>query len=184
MSELASKSQLRWAILRAAAVIVPLTVMLGGLASNLAGGDQSGWYMTLQRPDWAPAADTFGIVWFILYLMIGLATAIIWYARGNPLRTAALVLFAFQLVLNIAWTPVFFGMKAMLPGTLLAVALLISALVTLVVFWRVRTSAGLLMVPYVAWLTLAAFLSYSLWQMNPDAGAPQGPQTLQLAPAP
>lgn len=183
MSELASKSQLRWAIVRATAVIVPLILMLGGLASNLAGGDQSAWYLSLTRPGWAPAAGTFGIVWPILYLLIGLATAIIWYARGNPLRTLALVLFGLQLVLNIAWTPVFFGMRAMLPGAILAGVLLLMAAITMVVYWRVRMSAGLLLLPYVAWLALATALSFSLWQMNPAAGGPQAPQSLQLAPA-
>jgi tryptophan-rich sensory protein len=174
MNRLASPAQLRASLLRWALVLVPLVVLLGFASGKLSGSTaESPWFAALDKPAIFPPPATFGIVWGLLYVLIGFAAAIIasaWGARG---RTLALVAFAIQLALNLAWSPVFFGQHRIGTALALIVAIDVAVLVTTVLFWRVRRTAGLLLVPYLAWVLFATVLNWQFLQLNPDADGAQ-----------
>jgi translocator protein len=170
MGELASKQQLRMSFLRWAAVTVPAIVFVGilmGQASN--SGFANAWFVTLERPSWFPPGAAFGIAWTVLYVLIGLAVAMILDARRARGRARALWLFWIQLALNLSWSPLFFGSQQVTAALWLMVVLCIVATATTIAFWRIRRVAGLLMLPYLAWLGFATALNFEMDRLNPDA---------------
>lgn len=170
MGELASKSQLRMSFTRIALVCVPLIVFLGFLVGNLANsGEENRWFALLVKPAFQPPGWLFGVAWSILYAMQGFALALIIDARGARGRTTAICLFAFQLTLNLAWSPIFFLMHQVSIALVLIVMILVAAGMTAFAFARVRKAAAWLMLPYIAWLVFASLLNYKIDQLNPDA---------------
>lgn len=168
--ELATKGQLRWAFLRWAAVTVPLIVLLGFASSRVApSGDQSPWYRALAKPAINPPGWVFPIAWTALYILLGLALAMVVNARGARYRGGAILLFAVQMLINMAWSPIFFGKHLVFVGFLTIVAMFVVALITTIVFARIRRAAAWLMVPYLAWLCFAGVLNWSIVQLNPHA---------------
>jgi tryptophan-rich sensory protein len=175
MNTLASQGQLRTSFVRWALVLVPGTLLLGYLSSELAGGGASDpWFEALAKPATFPPAATFVIVWTVLYVMIGFAAALVGSAWGARERGVALTLFAVQLVLNLAWTPVFFGAHQITGGLVLICVLFVAAAATTIQFFRIRRLAGWLMVPYLLWLAFAAVLNWQFLQLNPDADGRAG----------
>jgi translocator protein len=123
------------------------------------------WYPTLRKPAWNPPAWLFGPVWTVLYLMMATAAWMIWRTAG-PSRARLLTIFAVQLALNAAWSPLFFGLRSPGAGLLDIAALWVAVAATLISFWRVAPLTGLLLVPYWLWVTFAAALNLSIWKMN------------------
>jgi tryptophan-rich sensory protein len=121
------------------------------------------YYATLRKPTWAPPPGVFGPVWTILYALIGVAA---WRVASRSPNRAALRLWGVQLLLNAAWTPIFFGLRR--PGVALAeiVAMWVAIAATTVVFLRRHVAAGVLMLPYLAWVTFAATLNFAIWRRN------------------
>jgi len=178
MSELASSGQLRAALIRWALVLVPGVLLLGFLSGAVgASGPENPWFNALVKPSLYPPPATFGIVWSILYVMMGLAAALAVTARGAAGRGLALALFALQLLLNLAWSPVFFAMQEMEWALWLLLAIDLAVAITLVLFWRVRPLAGLLLVPYLAWVLFATVLNWQFVEANPDGGKAGGAET-------
>jgi translocator protein len=125
------------------------------------------WFEALEKPGWQPPNWVFGPVWTVLYALMGGAAWLVWRERGS--FTAArgpLLLFLVQLALNAAWSPAFFGAQD--PGLALVViaALWLALLATLIAFWRVRALAGVLLLPYHAWVSFATALNFALWRLN------------------
>ena len=170
MTVLASRGQLRASFLRWSLLIVP-AVLLAGFASGVLGGSGPGdpWFDTLRKPAIYPPPATFGIVWSILYVMMGVALTMIVTARGASGRGVAILAFLIQLALNLAWSPLFFGAHRITAALYLLVAIDIAVLVTLVLFWRVRRAAALLLLPYLAWVLFATLLNWEFLVANPDA---------------
>jgi benzodiazapine receptor len=176
MNMLASRGQLRASFIRWALFCVPLIVLLGFLAGTL-GGANSAWFQGLVKPDIYPAPKWFGIVWTVLYIMIGLALALVasaWGARG---RTAALWVFAVHFACNLAWSPTFFAAHQ-ITGALVILGLVdVTLLAVIALFWKVRRGAALMLLPYLAWVLFATALNYRFLQLNPGAdGAADGGQ--------
>ena len=170
MSELASSGQLRAAFLRWALVLVPAIVLLGFLSGSVGGsGPGDPWFDSLAKPGTYPPSATFGIVWTILYAMMGLALAMIVTARGARRRGFAIAAFVVQLVLNLAWPPLFFGAHQISWALLLLVALDAAVMVTVMAFYRVRPRAAFLLAPYLAWVLFATLLNWQFLRLNPDA---------------
>ncbi len=170
MTVLASRAQLRASFLRWALFFVPVVLLLGFLSGILSGsGAENPWFAGLVKPALYPPPAAFGIVWSILYVMLGLAAALVTSAWGARGRSAALVLFVIQLALNLAWSPVFFGMHRISGALYLIGAIDLAVLVTLVLFWRVRWQAGALLLPYLAWVCFASYLNWQLLELNPRA---------------
>ncbi len=167
---IASRGQLRMSFLRWAVFTVPLILLLG-FASGRAvpSGSENGWYMALQKPALTPPGIVFPIAWTSLYILIGFAVALILHARGGKGRGLALALFAAQFALNLAWTPLFFGMHQVGAALLVIVAMLVLAILTTILFGRIRPLAAWLMVPYLVWISFAGVLTWRIGQLNPDA---------------
>jgi len=170
MSLPASRGQLRASFLRWALVLVP-AVVLAGLASGVLGGStaSSAWFAGLAKPGINPPSYLFGIVWPILYVMMGLALTLIVTARGAPGRGAAIAAFVVQLALNLAWSPLFFGAHQVSAALWLLFGIDLAVIATIVLFWKVRPPAAWLMVPYLAWVLFATALNWQFDALNPDA---------------
>ena len=131
------------------------TIAVAGLGSlvNRSGMD---WYDTLEQPSIAPPGPTFGIVWTILYVMIAVSGWLAWRATT---RSAPTTTWAIQMALNFAWTAVFFGLESIGGGLIVIALLLVAVVVSAVVASQVSRAAGLLLVPYIAWVAFAAALN-------------------------
>lgn len=170
MTELASAAQLRGSFLRWALFIVPAVVLLGLLSGQLAGsGPGNPWFDALIKPSTYPPAGVFGVVWTVLYVLMGLAVSMVAAARGAAGRSTALVVFVVQILLNLAWSPLFFAAHQITGALVLIAALDVAVIVTIALFWRVRPIAALLLVPYLAWILFATLLNYHFLVANPDA---------------
>ncbi len=178
MSEIASKGQLRAGFLRWAVVTVPLILLLGFLSGRMVPvGSENRWYQLLTLPALRPPDWAFGVVWTLLYILIGVSLAIVLNARGARGRSSAIAIFAIQMVLNLAWTPLFFGAHQVTAGLILLIVLFVAALLTTIAFGRIRPIAAWLLVPYLAWLVVATALNWQIDRANPDA------ETLASPPA-
>ncbi|MBO9623989.1 MAG: tryptophan-rich sensory protein [Sphingomonas sp.] len=172
MSEIASKGQLRLAYLRWAIVTVPFILLLGFASGRLApSGSENPWFVRLTKPEIMPPDWAFPVAWTIIYVLLGLALAMVINARRAPGRGLALTVFAVQLAINLAWSPVFFGMHQVTTALIMIVALIVLVLLTFVLFWRVRKGAALLLLPYLGWLCFAGVLNYEIDRLNPDAAS-------------
>ncbi len=125
------------------------------------------WYAALNKPAWSPPAWLFGPVWTLLYVLMAVAAWLVWREGGWAKQRRALTLYCVQLVLNAAWTPLFFGLRQ--PGwALLEIILLwVAILATLLAFKPVRPLAAWLLAPYLAWVSFATVLNFTLWRLNP-----------------
>ncbi len=125
-----------------------------------------GWYKTLDKPSWNPPNYIFGPVWTTLYVMMAIAAWLVWKQAGLKAARMPLTLFAVQLVLNVAWSWIFFGMHQ--PGwALVDIALLwLAILATTLLFFNRSKTAGALMVPYLAWVSFASLLNFAIWKLN------------------
>jgi benzodiazapine receptor len=157
-------------------ITVPLIVALGfaaGAVSN--SGFANAWYDTLTKPAFQPPGWAFGVIWTTLYVMLGIALAAILDQPPSTLRRDALWLFGGQLLLNFAWSPVFFALHKIDIALVMIIVMLLMAAVTANYFRRLRPVAGWLMLPYLAWLCLATALNYETGRLNPRAdSAPLG----------
>jgi len=141
---------------------VAAAAALGGYATSLGVGE---WYRTLDKPAWNPPDWVFGPVWTLLYILMAAAA---WLVLTKGWRSAkpALALFFLQLILNAAWSWLFFGLRQ--PGWAFAelLALLAATVTTAVLFARVSPVAAWMLVPYIAWVAFAGMLNFTIWRLN------------------
>ncbi len=125
-----------------------------------------GWYAAMNKPAWNPPGWVFAPVWTLLYTLMAVAAWLVWRRGGFAVQKLPLRWFLVQLALNALWTPLFFGLHR--PAFAFVDILLLwgAILGTLVTFLRVRRLAGFLLVPYLAWVSFAAFLNFTLWRLN------------------
>lgn len=136
---------------------------IGGLFTS---ASVDGWYRTLPKPAWTPPGWLFGPVWTLLYLAMAIAAWLVWRQHSFAKVTAALSLFIVQLVLNAAWSAVFFGLQN-IGLALVNIVLLWSAIAaTMIAFWRINATAGWMFVPYILWVTFATALNFAIWRLN------------------
>lgn len=135
----------------------------GGLFTVGSIGD---WYSTLAKPAWTPPAWLFGPVWTVLYGLMAVSVWLVWLRRGQQPVRWPIMAFTLQLILNAAWSPLFFGLHS--PGIALVdiAALWTAIVVTVCLFFRARVVSGILMLPYVLWVSFAAALNFAIWQLN------------------
>jgi len=147
-------------------VAVVGTEAIGGLSGLAAGGDFVSYFNALRKPPATPPPAVFGPAWTILYLLMAVAAWLVW-REGLTRRTAlALGLFAAQLTLNFAWSLIFFGQHRAGAALLEIAVLWLVILATIIAFWRVRPAAGALLVPYLGWVSFAAYLNAGIWRLN------------------
>lgn len=171
-----------WPSLVAAVLLPFLAAAIGGLAMQRSGG---GWYQTLRKPAWNPPAWLFGPAWTVLYLLMGVASWLVWqkgtkagHERNEPLASRieqqkqstairqALAWYGLQLVANLLWPLLFFGARRIrfALGELIVLWTLIAG--TALQFYRIRPLAGELLLPYFAWTSFAAVLNATIWRLN------------------
>ncbi len=170
MGGIASKDQLRMSLLRWAAVIVPLVLLLGFLSGrSVPAGADNAWYVALAKPAATPPDWVFPVAWTLLYIAIAAALAMVLNARGAAGRGVAVALFVVGFALALAWQPLFFGAHRVAAALLVNAGMLGFGIATTLAFARIRTIAAWLMVPYLAWISFAAVLTWRVGQLNPGA---------------
>jgi benzodiazapine receptor len=170
MPGIASKSQLRMSFLRYALFTVPGVLLLGTLSGALSGsGNGNPWFVVLHKPPLMPPGWVFGAVWTFLYVLLGLSLAMVLHARGAKNRQKVVGLFGLQIVLNLAWSPAFFAFHKVEGALSIIAAMIVVCVVMILVTWRIRVAAGLLLYPYLAWLMFAGLLNYQILTLNPHA---------------
>lgn len=167
-----------WNALALALAAPFVAAAVGAVATN---SSVSTWYQHLRKPSWNPPAWVFAPVWNTLYLLMGVASWLVWRKReekqgwfglgGSEQRDRvddALQLYGVHLVFNALWSVLFFGLRRVdwaLAEILLLWGVILS---TLTRFYRIDKRAGWLLVPYQLWATFAAFLNFTIWRMNRD----------------
>ena len=124
------------------------------------------WYAALLKPSWNPPNWLFGPVWSVLYLLMAISVWLVWREEGLLGAIVPLSTFLLQLVLNAAWSWLFFGLHE--PGVAFAgiVTLWVAIAVNIILFWRLKPISGILLIPYLLWVTFASALNYALWRLN------------------
>ncbi|QGQ22024.1 tryptophan-rich sensory protein [Gimesia benthica] len=147
-------------------VFIVVCLGAGGLGAIATTPEIEGWYKTIEKPMWNPPDSVFGPVWTTLFLMMAIAAWMVWKPEGVKAARMPLTLFAGQLSLNVAWSWIFFGMHE--PGWAFAeiVILWLAVTATTVTFFRYSSVAGWLMVPYLAWVSFASVLNFTIWRLN------------------
>ena len=142
------------------------SVVTGGVG-GYASINAAGFYGQLAQPSWAPPAWLFGPVWSVLFLFMAVSAWLVWREHGLRAAGPALKLYVAQLVANALWTWLFFAWRqgALALTEIALLWLLIAG--TILAFWPLHRLAALLLVPYLAWVSFAAFLNFTLWQLNP-----------------
>jgi len=127
------------------------------------------WYERLKKPSWRPPNWLFAPAWTVLYLMIAVAGWLVWRQAGLAGAGLALAVYAVQLMLNAAWSPLFFGLHRPDLGFVDIILLWMSILATIVLFGPIQSVAALLLVPYLAWVTFAGALNFAVWRLNSES---------------
>jgi translocator protein len=136
---------------------------VGGAATASSVGT---WYQTLAKPSFNPPNWIFAPVWTALYFMMAIAAWRVWRRAGLSGARAETTLFALQLVLNMVWSILFFGLRSTGAAMAEIFVLLLAILATTVVFWQRDRVAGMLFIPYAGWVAFAAVLNVALWRLN------------------
>jgi tryptophan-rich sensory protein len=124
------------------------------------------WYATLKKPFFTPPNWIFSPVWISLFILMGISLFFVWRRADHPKSKIAFIFFLVQLILNILWSIVFFGLRAPLLGFIDIVFLWMAILVTILNFLKVSKFAGVLLLPYLVWVSFATLLNFSLWILN------------------
>jgi len=147
--------------------IIVLCEVVGLLGSLFTFSSIPTWYASLSKPSFTPPSWLFGPVWVILYFLMSVSAYLI-YENGIKKKNVkrALYVFAAQLALNFLWSVAFFGARSISLGLVIIVLLWIAIAITIIEFFRIRKSAGVLLLPYIAWVTIAMALNYSILVLN------------------
>ena len=157
---------------RMAILTVPAIVLAGSASGWLSGsGYGNEWFDDLAKPFFMPPGWAFGVVWPILYALMGVALAMVLAEPPSERRRNALILFFAQLALNFAWSPIFFAAHDITLAKYVIYLMAIVAAAAAGQFLRLRRAAGLLLIPYLAWLVFAAMLNSAIANLNPGAGS-------------
>lgn len=153
--------------LRALLLSLAACFAVSALGGAITAGPVKSWYPALAKPALTPPDLAFPVVWTLLFAMMALAAWRVWRAAGWPESRAALALFGLQLLLNLGWSALFFGLQR--PGLALAeIALLWLAIAaTIGAFARLDRPAALLLLPYLGWVSFAIYLNFAIWRLNP-----------------
>ncbi|MET0394325.1 MAG: TspO/MBR family protein [Chitinophagaceae bacterium] len=149
-----------------AIISIAIPLGIGVLGSLFTTPEIDGWFRTLQKPSWNPPDWIFGPVWTLLYVLMGIAFFLVWKAERQTGKSTAFCLYVIQLVLNLGWSFVFFN-RHEIGWALAEIAVLwLFILLTIFSFARFHKAAAWLLVPYISWVSFAAILNYTIWQLN------------------
>ena len=146
-----------------ALIALVLTFSAAYIGSRFTVGE---WYADLSKPSWNPPNWLFGPVWTVLYLLMAISAWLVWKKAGFQGAAVPLIIFLVQLVLNAAWSWLFFGLHEIGIALIEIVVLWLAILICTILFWRIIAISGILLVPYLMWVAFAAVLNYKLWHLN------------------
>lgn len=140
--------------------------LAGGLGSYFTIGSVKDWYPVLVKPALNPPAWIFGPVWTTLFLLMGFALYLVWKDEGEKSKRVAYVAFGIQMVLNALWSIIFFGLHSPGGALVVIVFLWVAILATMIAFYKISKPAAWLLLPYILWVSFAAYLNYSIYVLN------------------
>jgi tryptophan-rich sensory protein len=147
------------------AIAIPLAVGFNSGFFTVTG--TGSWYQTINKPSWNPPNWIFGPVWTMLYILMGIALFLVWKSGvQSPLKKAAITFFTIQMTLNFFWSLIFFNQHQIGWAFAEIIALWLMILLTIFAFARVNNTAAWLLVPYISWVSFAAILNYTIWNLN------------------
>ncbi|MCX8015552.1 MAG: tryptophan-rich sensory protein [candidate division WOR-3 bacterium] len=145
-------------------IICQLAGVLGSLFTR---PNIPNWYLTLKKPSIAPPNWVFAPVWTTLFLLMAIALYLVWrQGWGNEVVRKAMIIFFVQLVINVLWSAAFFGLRQPLAGFLVIIVLWFFIILTIVYFYNLSKTAGLLLVPYLLWVSFATVLNFMIFKLN------------------
>lgn len=147
------------------AVCIFLCVAFGLLSGFSTVESINNWYRFINKPSWNPPNWLFGPVWTLLYIMMGIAVALIWHSSDQNKKTA-IGIFIIQFVLNLAWSFIFFNMQKVGWAFAEIVIMLLFIALTILLFYRINKTAAWLMLPYLCWVSFATVLNGTIWYLN------------------
>ena len=148
----------------AISLIIPLAI--GFTGSFFTSGSVGTWYTTLNKPSFNPPNWIFAPVWTILFIMIGISFYIAWSKGFLTRKWIPISIYALNLLLNLLWSLLFFGLKTPLISFIEIIALWIVIVVNIIIFYKISKVSGILMIPYLLWVSFASVLNYSIYQLN------------------
>lgn len=156
-----------WKKIKAYAVAIAIPLAVGGLSALLTRSGMDAYQYVVQPP-LSPPMWLFPVVWSLLYILMGVGSAMVWLSRGNDQEAAlsALIVYGFQLTVNFFWSIIFFNMQAFLFAFIWLVLLWLLIIAMIVKFSRVSRAAAWLQVPYLLWVTFAGYLTLMVWLLN------------------
>ncbi len=154
-------------LLVALAAFVALTFSAAATAAAFTARSVRTWYPTLRKPRGNPSASYFGPVWTVLYFLMTIAAWNVWrVGDGWTGASPAITVFLIQLALNAAWSAIFFGLRSPAWALLEIILLWAAILASVILFWQISTFSAALLLPYLAWVTYAAYLNAGIWRLN------------------
>ncbi len=148
-------------------ISIALCQMAGFVGAIFTSSSIPTWYAGLNKPSFNPPNWIFGPVWTILFLMMGISFYIIWNLGIDKKDVkAALIIFGVQLLINILWSVIFFGMQSPFYAFIEIIILWIAILFTIIKFYNLSPVAAYLLIPYILWVSFAAVLNFSIWRLN------------------
>jgi benzodiazapine receptor len=146
-------------------ILIPL--IAGFIGSIATASSIPTWYTFLAKPAWTPPSWLFGPVWTTLYILMGIALFLVW-RKGLERHDVkiAISIFGIQLFLNVMWSVIFFGFQSILGGLIEIIFLWIAILVNIIAFYRISKAAGIVLLPYIVWVSIAAYLNYTVYLLN------------------
>lgn len=145
-------------------LLLPVTAAtVGGLFTT----QHLGWYALLNKPLFTPPSWVFGPVWTVLYLSMGFAFYLVWQQKKNKQKQNAFNTYFIQLGLNVSWSYFFFTEKLPPLALIVIVILWLAILLTIIKFYRLNKTAGLILIPYLLWVTFATYLNFEIVRLNP-----------------
>jgi tryptophan-rich sensory protein len=148
-------------------ISVVISLSAGFIGSIFTNPNIETWYATIKKPSIAPPNWVFAPVWTILFLLMGIAAYLVWrQGWSNPQVRTAVVIFLIHLIVNILWSAVFFGLRAPMAAFFVIIALWLLILVIIILFANITVTAGILLIPYLLWVSFASVLNFMLWRLN------------------
>lgn len=147
-------------------VCIALSLAAGGIGAAFTLPSIPTWYAALNHPSWTPPNWVFGPVWNTLYVLMGIAAGLVW-KNGTKGKYVVLTIFFLHLVLNAAWSIVFFGLHDVFAALIIIKLLWLSIALLMYLFWRHAKAATYLLIPYLMWVTYASSLNFGILLLNP-----------------
>jgi tryptophan-rich sensory protein len=146
---------------------IAICQLAGALGSLFTSSSITTWYPILIKPWFTPPGGIIAIVWIFLFTLMGLSFFLIWRQGTNGAdQKRAIAVFLIQLIANVLWSWAFFGLQSPLAGMVVIAVLWLLILQSIIRFWPISRNAALLLVPYILWVSFAAFLNYTIWMLN------------------